>query len=296
MYDIRFLSSASSKVLEAFCVDHQELCCVFCLALHHRKCKNVQVIEEIKHLKKDRINALVSAVTDAKVKVETMIKEKRVYKEKFDTTFAEIEATVCTENCGAFDQILIHFEKAKTELKSVLTEASKILNTALTFEAVLVESAILVQVENVNCLGEHELKKAIPIEMNAYVKQLLPPNSSVLSKIHPFISFDNIILKHIKTIDLHGFDVYCGIFVSDEVVGGKVGESVGKLKAIHIHDERIVDECPVLAKVKRLTFDFESDPCLFLATDQSCIAYNLSTYLSLKITLKKTIITMEVYA
>ncbi|CAC5423318.1 TRIM56 [Mytilus coruscus] len=306
----------TSKVLEAFCFDHQELCCVFCLALQHRKCENVQVIEDIKHLKKDRINALVSEVTDAKVKVETMIKEKRVNKEKLDTTFTEIEVQAntfivslkdkldnllalfikelnitrddsehefenklkslqklsnhfdefqCTaktvQEHGTLNQIFIHFEKSKTELKSVLTEASPTLNTNSIFEAKLVINTKLDQVKNVYGLGLLELKKAIPIEMNAYVNQLLPPNSTVLSKTPPLSSFDNVILKHIKTIDLDDFDLYGGVFLSNEVIvsGGKDDDSVGKLKAINISDERIVGECLVSAKVKRLTFDFESE-------------------------------------
>ncbi|CAC5396325.1 unnamed protein product [Mytilus coruscus] len=44
-----------SKILEAFCFDHQKLCCVLCLTLQHRKCENVHAIDEIQYLNKSSI-------------------------------------------------------------------------------------------------------------------------------------------------------------------------------------------------------------------------------------------------
>ncbi|CAG2252413.1 unnamed protein product [Mytilus edulis] len=76
----------TSKVLEAFCFDHQALCCVSCLTLQHRKCENVQLIEDIKQQKKDTINALMLEVSHVKANVETIMKEKRVQKENLRLT------------------------------------------------------------------------------------------------------------------------------------------------------------------------------------------------------------------
>ncbi|CAC5391476.1 unnamed protein product [Mytilus coruscus] len=249
----------TSKVLEAFCFDHQDLCCVICLTLQHRKCEHVQAMEEMQNLKNHRINALVSEVNDIKVKVEKVMKEKNDEKEKLDTVFTEIEAEVnkfISSIKDKLDSLLALFIKGLN-----ITQASSVLNTSLISEAKLVKSAKLDQVENIDGLIALESIKTIPVEMNKYIEQLFPSDSSVLSKTHPFSSFDSIILKYVKAIYLNGFDAYSGVFVSDEVivVGGKVGKLIGKLKAINISDERIVDECPVLAKVKRLTFDFKSE-------------------------------------
>ncbi|XP_076071357.1 uncharacterized protein LOC143042783 [Mytilus galloprovincialis] len=306
----------TSKFLEAFCFDHQQLCCLLCITLHHRKCEHVQAFEEMQNLKTDKISVLLSEVNDIKVKVENVMKEKNDEKEKLDISFTEIEAEAnqfilslkdkldsllavfikrlgitreesenafqnkvktfeklsnyfeklhCTsktvEEHGTLSQMFIHFEKSKVELKSVLTEASSVWNTSAISKAKLVKSAKLDQVENIDGLIELDLLKTIPVEINTYVEQLLPSDSSLLSKTHPYSSFDSIILKHIKTIDLNGFKVYGGVFVSDEivVVGGKVEESVGELKAVDILNEKIIDECSILAKVKRLAFDFESE-------------------------------------
>ncbi|XP_076071970.1 uncharacterized protein LOC143043651 [Mytilus galloprovincialis] len=305
----------TSKVLEAFCFDHQQLCCLLCITLHHRKCEQVQAIEEMEKPKSDKLSMLLSEINDIKVKVEKVMKEKKGEKEKLDTSLTEIEKeasqfilsikdkldsllavfikrlvitreesenafqnkvktfeklsnyfeklhckTKTVEKHGTLNQMFIHFEKSKAELKSLLTEASSVWNTSSISEAKLVKSAKLDQVENIDGLIELESFKTTPVEINAYVEQLLPSRSSLLSKTHPYRSFDSFVLKHTQTIDLDGFDVYGGVFVSDEVIvfGGKVVESVGKLKAINFLNKRIVAESTFSTKLKRLAFDFES--------------------------------------
>ncbi|CAC5391478.1 unnamed protein product [Mytilus coruscus] len=196
----------TSKVLEAFCFDHQQLCCLLCITLHHRKCEHVQAFEEMQNLKNDKISMLLSEVNDIKVKVENVMKEKNGEKEKLDIAFSEIETeantfvsslkdkldsmlalfikglnitreesenafenklktfekisnyfdklqttTKTVEEHGTLNQMFIHFEKSKVELKSVLKEASSVLNTSSISEAKLVKSANykLGQVENI---------------------------------------------------------------------------------------------------------------------------------------------------
>ncbi|XP_071124286.1 E3 ubiquitin-protein ligase TRIM56-like [Mytilus edulis] len=82
----------TSKFLEAFCFDHQQLCCLLCITLHQRKCEHVQAFEEMQNLKTDKISVLLSEVNDIKVKVENVMKEKNDEKEKLDISFTEIEA------------------------------------------------------------------------------------------------------------------------------------------------------------------------------------------------------------
>ncbi|CAG2252415.1 unnamed protein product [Mytilus edulis] len=321
------MPSSRRKFLEAFCFDHQELCCVLCLTLQHRKCKDVQAIEEMQNLKNVKMSMLLSEVNSIKVKVGKVMKEKNSEKEKLDTAFTEIEAEAnqiistfkdkldsllvlfikglnmtreesgnafenklktfkklskyfdkleCTtkkvQEHGTLNQMFIHFEKSKAEIKSVLTEASSVLNTSSISEAKLVKGAKLDQVENIDGLFELESIKTVAVEMNAYVKQLLPSESSVFSKTHPFSSFDSIILKYVKAIDLNDFDVYSGVFVSDEVivVGGQAAlkSSGGQIKNINILNGKIVEEYTYPTVVKRLTFDFESES-LFVSCYES---------------------------
>ncbi|CAG2252419.1 unnamed protein product [Mytilus edulis] len=77
----------TSKVLEAFCFDHQQLCCLLCITLHHIKCEHVQVIEEMQNLKNVKMSMLLSEVNAIKVKVENAMKEKNSEKDKLDISF-----------------------------------------------------------------------------------------------------------------------------------------------------------------------------------------------------------------
>ncbi|CAG2250650.1 unnamed protein product [Mytilus edulis] len=95
-YDLSLVSDScpihKSKIFEAFCFDHQKLCCVLCLTLQHRNCKFVHAIDEINYLNKRSIlSSLESELIKMKSKVYEL-KEARVFhKEKLDAVFTEIK-------------------------------------------------------------------------------------------------------------------------------------------------------------------------------------------------------------
>ncbi|CAC5396326.1 TRIM56 [Mytilus coruscus] len=81
-----------SKTLEAFCFDHQKLCCVLCLTLQHRKCKTVHAIDEIQYLNKSSIlSSLESELIEMKNKVDELKEARWLHKEKLDVVFTEME-------------------------------------------------------------------------------------------------------------------------------------------------------------------------------------------------------------
>ncbi|XP_063408840.1 uncharacterized protein LOC134692319 [Mytilus trossulus] len=81
----------NSKILEAFCFDHQELCCLLCLTAHHRKCENIQAIEELTNLNTDGIEFFKYELNEVKAKVKELIEEKTSNYEKLDNSFQAIE-------------------------------------------------------------------------------------------------------------------------------------------------------------------------------------------------------------
>ncbi|CAC5370054.1 unnamed protein product [Mytilus coruscus] len=82
----------NSKILEAFCFDHQKLCCVLCLTLQHRKCEKVQAIDEIQYLNKDiLLSSLKPELIEMKNKVNELNKARGIHKKKLDVVFTEIE-------------------------------------------------------------------------------------------------------------------------------------------------------------------------------------------------------------
>ncbi|CAC5423316.1 unnamed protein product [Mytilus coruscus] len=207
---------------------------------------------------------------------------------KISNNFDQLQrVTKTVQKKGALFQMFIHFEKSKTELKSILAEATQILNTPSVREAKLQNSAILDQIENVDRLGKLELTRTNPIEMNEYIKQIFPPNCLLLKKTRPQICFRNITLKHNKTICLGDFNVHGGAFISDDVVviGGKEKNSDGLIKAINISIERIICKNIFTTTVKRLAYDFESKS-LFVSCYESMLFRCLNNEFTSKIRLK----------
>ncbi|CAC5379135.1 unnamed protein product [Mytilus coruscus] len=89
-FKIDTCSVHKSKVLDAFCFDHQELCRVHCITLHHRKCENIEVIDMIEN-KKDKIETLQYELTEVKNKKGKLTEEKDLEKEKLNAVFKQIE-------------------------------------------------------------------------------------------------------------------------------------------------------------------------------------------------------------
>ncbi|CAG2252433.1 unnamed protein product [Mytilus edulis] len=183
--------------------------------------------------------------------------------------------------------MFIHFEKSKTEVKFILTEATQILNTPSVREAKLKCNALLNQVRNVNLLGKLTLTQTNPSEMKEYVKQIFPQNCSLLKQTKPEICYGNITLKHNKTICLGDFNVHGGAFISDDVVviGGNEGGSGGLIKAINISNEKMICESTFKTTVKRLAYDFESKS-LFASCYESMMFHCLNKEFTSKIRLK----------
>ncbi|VDI03600.1 Hypothetical predicted protein [Mytilus galloprovincialis] len=81
-----------SKIFEAFCFDHQKLCCVLCLTLQHRKCETVHAFDEIHYLNKSSVlSSLESELIKMKSKVYELKEAIKFDKEKLDVIFTEME-------------------------------------------------------------------------------------------------------------------------------------------------------------------------------------------------------------
>ncbi|XP_071127407.1 E3 ubiquitin-protein ligase Midline-1-like [Mytilus edulis] len=102
-----------SNIVEAFCTDHEELCCVFCLTSSHRKCENVKTLSEITITK--RGNETLEEVLQ-KMKQETdillVVKETKLKLLKDTTEIIEKDAVkfVQTIKCK-IDDLLGNFIK-----------------------------------------------------------------------------------------------------------------------------------------------------------------------------------------
>lgn len=103
-----------SKRVEAYCVDHKQILCVLCLTLKHRKCDNVQAIEEIPAVKKDVLEEFQKYLIIKENATYKLLQESKRDKEKLMESFVEIENTA-SKNVQSvkdkLDELLVSFKK-----------------------------------------------------------------------------------------------------------------------------------------------------------------------------------------
>ncbi|XP_063418908.1 transcription intermediary factor 1-alpha-like [Mytilus trossulus] len=128
----------SSKVVEAYCFDHQQLCCVLCVTLQHRKCEDVQAIEDITSRKTDK-DSFEANLTKIQTATENLLQEQKDEKTIMNKSLSTIESTVIDSvNAakGRLDSLLVVFlkelkiidDKTQGDLDSKLNLVEKLLN------------------------------------------------------------------------------------------------------------------------------------------------------------------------
>ncbi|CAC5397885.1 unnamed protein product [Mytilus coruscus] len=83
----------SSKVVEAYCFDHEELCCVLCVTLQHRKCVDLKAIEDMTR-KYDEKDSFDAKWTKIKSGSEQILQSQKDLKDTLNKSFSSIESTV----------------------------------------------------------------------------------------------------------------------------------------------------------------------------------------------------------
>ncbi|CAC5410363.1 TRIM56 [Mytilus coruscus] len=103
-----------SKRVEAYCFDHKQILCVLCLTLKHRKCDNVQAVEEIPAINKDALEEFQKDLTIKENATDKMLQESKRDKEILMESFVEIKKTA-TQNVQSMkdklDELLVSFKK-----------------------------------------------------------------------------------------------------------------------------------------------------------------------------------------
>ncbi|CAC5423325.1 unnamed protein product [Mytilus coruscus] len=121
----------TSKILEAFCFDHQELCCLLCVTAQHRKCDNVQAFEELKNLNTDGIESFESKLKEVKAKAEELIEEKKSNYEKLSSSFKDIELAAKTSATSIKDRVDILLSSFLKELNITRDEQKTVFEDKL---------------------------------------------------------------------------------------------------------------------------------------------------------------------
>ncbi|CAG2252839.1 unnamed protein product [Mytilus edulis] len=127
----------SSKVVEAYCFDHKQLCCIMCVTVQHRKCEDVQAIEDITR-KQDDEDSFRANLTNIQAATEKLLQEQKDEKDIFNKSLSTIKCTVIDSVDSAkskLDSLLVVFlklkiieDKTQDDLDSKLVLTEKLLN------------------------------------------------------------------------------------------------------------------------------------------------------------------------
>ncbi|XP_063418910.1 uncharacterized protein LOC134701707 [Mytilus trossulus] len=128
----------SSKVVEAYCFDHQKLCCVLCVTLQHRKCEDVQSIEDITS-KTGENDTFEANLTKIQAATEQLLQEQNKEKVVVNKSLSSIENDVIdlvNIAKNKLDSLLVVFlkelkmieENTESKLNSKLDLVEKLLN------------------------------------------------------------------------------------------------------------------------------------------------------------------------
>lgn len=97
--DLKVISEKCSRHpftnIEAFCSDHNELCCLLCLTSCHRKCENVQAISEMTETKRSS-ETLEGILSNIKLETEKLLEDKEKKTEKRHENAKTIEENAAT--------------------------------------------------------------------------------------------------------------------------------------------------------------------------------------------------------
>nr|XP_022316412.1 uncharacterized protein LOC111120057 [Crassostrea virginica] len=67
-----FCAEHDGKVIDAFCCNHQTLCCSICLVKHHRFCPSVESLEDIAEKEENDVATILSSLSEMEKSLENM--------------------------------------------------------------------------------------------------------------------------------------------------------------------------------------------------------------------------------
>ncbi|CAC5420476.1 unnamed protein product [Mytilus coruscus] len=124
-------SQHGGKYVEAFCDDHDAICCIECITENHRQCKMVRTLEQASLDIKTRLDPLVyrmnelekqavSVVEDRKTNMEDLLKQKKDVLTEVNKTRTDMQR---------------YFETLETKLKEEIAQTHESLSEELQLQA-----------------------------------------------------------------------------------------------------------------------------------------------------------------
>ncbi|CAG2252845.1 unnamed protein product [Mytilus edulis] len=277
----------SSKVIEAYCFDHLQFCCVLCVTYQHRQCKDVQAIEDITS-KKDDSCSFESSLTEIQSGTEKLLQAQKNEKITLRKSFSNTESIVIDSVNSAkrqLDSLLMSFskelkmmeEKYQGDIDSKLDIFEKLLNiiiellqieksvellckTSVVKTAVDIEKALhrLMEVKQVGEVLITEEKKEFVTE---YIGILIYQSLLHTSTVFPYLKLIKRKLVH----ELSGYDIFGGLCISDQTIAlcckstSSPGSPPCNLILVDSSTGKVTNQCYISDDPKGLAYDTLND-------------------------------------
>ena len=146
-----FCSKHGGKLVEAFCDDHDEVCCVECVTENHRQCKMVGTIDQLSLDVKKKLDPLfyrlselekqaISVVENRKTNMEDLLKQKEDILSEVNRTRADIQCYFETLESKLKEEIAITHEALSEKLQLQAQNFEYIFNSCDNGKKVLIAS------------------------------------------------------------------------------------------------------------------------------------------------------------
>lgn len=114
------------RLIELFCQDHKEPCCTFCVSITHRKCENVESIDDTaiklrKYFEGKELNMFLEHVEIFENKLLSSKFQQEMYVRQIEITSDKI----LDDTVKDFDEAINHLQFLKNQLPTNMTMAVK---------------------------------------------------------------------------------------------------------------------------------------------------------------------------
>ncbi|XP_076112010.1 uncharacterized protein LOC143080170 [Mytilus galloprovincialis] len=124
-------SQHGGKYVEAFCDDHDAICCVECVTENHRQCKTVRTLEQASLGIKTRLDPLVYRINELEKQAVSVVEDRKT---NMDDLLKQKE-DILTEVNKTRTDMQSYFETLETKLKEDIVQTHESLSEELQLQA-----------------------------------------------------------------------------------------------------------------------------------------------------------------
>ncbi|KAK3088124.1 hypothetical protein FSP39_015026 [Pinctada imbricata] len=158
------------KKVEAFCTDHNVVCCMTCVMLKHRKCENVGCVEDASDQKKksSEVQEFTKDLQNLKKSLDEMVNDRSENLQHFDKDIQNIK----DEIDRLFTRISSHLNRLKSDMLSEISQIEKEIRPEIVYKRDEIKCKMST-IENDIALFQTNMKYAPPARFLQAIEKLM---------------------------------------------------------------------------------------------------------------------------